>query len=77
VHTLHHGTCIHLWFHCRLGRNLSLVDSFYPEDPALVLQLTNNDTTTMPSHGLYKPLLLTKIGAAAWILECSDKGVVH
>jgi hypothetical protein len=30
----------------------------------------------MVSNGLYKPLLSTEIGAAAWILECSATSVV-
>jgi hypothetical protein len=30
----------------------------------------------MVSDGLYKPLLSTEIGAAAWILECSQTGAV-
>jgi hypothetical protein len=33
-------------------------------------------TAIMVSDGSYKPLLLTEIGAAAWILECSQTGAV-
>jgi hypothetical protein len=33
-------------------------------------------TAIMFSDGSYKPLLLTKIGAAAWILECSQTSTV-
>jgi hypothetical protein len=49
-----------------------LADSFFPEDPALIIQaITNGTATTMVSDSSYKHLLSTEIGAAAWILECS------
>jgi hypothetical protein len=46
-----------------------LADSFFPADPSLVIQAIVHGTAIMVSDGSYKPLLLTKIGAAAWILE--------
>ncbi len=48
-----------------------LADSFFPEDPSLIIQAITNGTATMVSDGSYKPFLSTEIGAAAWILECS------
>jgi hypothetical protein len=46
-----------------------LEDSYFPEDPALVVQAINNGTAIMISDGSYMPLLSTEWGAAAWILE--------
>jgi hypothetical protein len=46
-----------------------LADSFFPPDPSLVIQAIVHGVAIMVSDGSYKPLLLTKIGAAAWILE--------
>jgi hypothetical protein len=48
-----------------------LADSFFPEDPTLIIQAITNGTATMVSDGSYKPFLSTEIGAATWILECS------
>jgi hypothetical protein len=45
--------------------------SFFPADPSLIRQAIVHGTAIMVSDGSYKPLLLTNIGAAAWILECS------
>jgi hypothetical protein len=48
-----------------------LADSFFPEDPSLIIQAITNGTATLVSNGSYKPFLSTEIGAATWILECS------
>jgi hypothetical protein len=48
-----------------------LADSFFPEDPSLIIQAITNGMATMVSNGSYKPFLSTEIGAATWILECS------
>jgi hypothetical protein len=48
-----------------------IAESFFPEDPVLITQAIISGTAVMVSDGLYKPLLLSEIGAAAWILECS------
>jgi hypothetical protein len=47
-----------------------LADSFFLEDPSLIIQAITSGTATMVSDGSYKPFLSTEIGAAAWILEC-------
>jgi hypothetical protein len=46
-----------------------LANSFFPADPSLVIQAIVHGMAIMVTNGSYKPLLLTKIGAAAWILE--------
>jgi hypothetical protein len=51
-----------------------LADSLFPADPSLIIQAIVHGPAIMVSDGSYKPLLLTKIGAAAWILECSETG---
>jgi hypothetical protein len=48
-----------------------LADSFFPEDPSLIMQAITNWTATLVSNRSYKPFLSTEIGAATWILECS------
>jgi hypothetical protein len=54
-----------------------LQESFFPAvDPTLIAQAILAGTTVMVSDGSYKPLLSTKIGAAAWILECSQTSAV-
>jgi hypothetical protein len=47
-----------------------LADSFFLEDPSLIIQAITNGMATMVSDGSYKPFLSTEIGAAAWIQEC-------
>jgi hypothetical protein len=51
-----------------------IADSYFPPDPTLVAQAISNGTAVMVSDGLYKALLSMEIGAAAWILECSQTG---
>ena len=51
-----------------------IADSYFPPDPTLVAQAISNGTAVMVSDGSYKALLSTEIGAAAWILECSQTG---
>jgi hypothetical protein len=58
------------------GESWPIEDSFFPEDPTLVSQAITSGTATMVSDGSYKPFLSTEIGAAAWILECSQSGAV-
>jgi hypothetical protein len=54
-----------------------LAVSLFPEDLAGINCSSNcGGTAIMFSDGSYKPLLLTKIGAAAWILECSQTSTV-
>jgi hypothetical protein len=53
-----------------------IMESFFPEDPNLIVQAIMSGTAIMMSDGSYKPLLSTEIGAAAWILECSQTGAV-
>jgi hypothetical protein len=53
-----------------------IAESFFPEDPDLLTQAITSGTAVMVSDGSYKPLLLTEIGAAAWILECSATSAV-
>jgi hypothetical protein len=48
-----------------------LADSFFPEDPSLIIQAITNGTATLVSDESYKPFLSTEIGAATWILETS------
>jgi hypothetical protein len=52
------------------------VESFFPEDPVLITQAIISGMAVMVNDGSYKPLLLTEIGATAWILECSATSVV-
>jgi hypothetical protein len=52
-----------------------IAESFFPEDPVLITQAINAGMAVMVRDGLYKPLLLTEIGATAWILECSATSV--
>jgi hypothetical protein len=47
-----------------------LADSFFLADPSLIRQAIVHGMAIMVSNSSYKPLLLTNIGAAAWILEC-------
>jgi hypothetical protein len=49
-----------------------LANSFFLADPSLIIQAIVHVMAIMVSNGSYKPLLLTKIGAAAWILECPE-----
>jgi hypothetical protein len=49
-----------------------LANSFFPADPSLVIQAIVHGMAIMVSNGSYTPILLTKIGAAAWILECLE-----
>jgi hypothetical protein len=51
-----------------------IAESYFPPDPTLVAQAISNGTAVMVSDGSYKALLSTEIGAAAWILECSQTG---
>jgi hypothetical protein len=51
-----------------------IADSYFPLDPTLVAQAISNGTAVMVSDGSYKGLLSMEIGAAAWILECSQTG---
>jgi hypothetical protein len=51
-----------------------IAESYFPPDPTLVAQAISNGTAVMVSNGSYKALLSTEIGAAAWILECSQTG---
>jgi hypothetical protein len=51
-----------------------MADSYFPLDPTLVAQAISNGTAVMVSNGSYKALLSMEIGAAAWILECSQTG---
>jgi hypothetical protein len=53
-----------------------IAESFFPEDPVLITQAIISGMAVMVSNGLYKPLLSTEIGAAAWVLECSATLVV-
>jgi hypothetical protein len=53
-----------------------LADSYFPEDPALVVQAINNGMAIMIGDGSYKPLLSTEQGAAAWIRQCSATGAI-
>jgi hypothetical protein len=53
-----------------------LAVSFFPEDLAQITQVILEGTAIMVSDGSDKSLLLTKIGAAAWILECSQTSMV-
>jgi hypothetical protein len=53
-----------------------LEDSYFPEDPALVVHAINNGMAIMIRDGSYKPLLFTEQGAAAWIIECSMTGAI-
>jgi hypothetical protein len=53
-----------------------IAESFFPEDPDLLTQAITSGMAVMVSDGLYKPLLSTEIGAAAWILECSATSAV-
>jgi hypothetical protein len=53
-----------------------IAESFFSEDPDLLTQAITSGTAVMVSNGSYKPLLLTEIGAAAWILECSTTSAV-
>ncbi len=53
-----------------------LVVSFFREDLALITQAISEGTAIMVSDRSYKPLLSTKIGAVAWILECLQTSVV-
>jgi hypothetical protein len=45
-----------------------IAESFFLEDPGLIIQAIMLGTAIMVSNGSYKPLLLTGIGATAWIL---------
>ena len=74
---LPHATGKHLYlrFHHGLGQQLAPRGQFILEDPLLIAQAITNGTATMVSNS-YKPLLSTTIGAAAWILECSQTGAV-
>jgi hypothetical protein len=53
-----------------------LAVSLFPENLALIAQAILEGTAIMISDGSYKPLLSTKIGAAAWILQCSQTSTV-
>jgi hypothetical protein len=53
-----------------------IMESFFLEDPNLIIQAITSGTAVMVSDGSYKPLLSTESGAAAWILECSQTGAV-
>jgi hypothetical protein len=50
--------------------NWPLADSFFPEDPCLVVMAIVNGMAIMVSNGSYKPFLSTRV--ASWILECSE-----
>lgn len=51
-----------------------IANTYFLLDPTLVAQSILTGTAVMVSDGSYKPLLSTKIGMAAWILECSQTG---
>jgi hypothetical protein len=53
-----------------------LQESFFPEDPTLISQAIMAGTAVMVSDGSYKPLLSTKLGAVAWIIECFQTSAV-
>jgi hypothetical protein len=53
-----------------------ITESFFLEDPNLIVQAIMSGAAIMVSDSSYKPLLSTEIGPAAWILECSQTGVV-